>query len=44
MTDAQSVKTSTSVPSASRGTDAGKKTSDAKKESSGQGEAGFLRG
>ena len=42
--DAQSVKTSTSVPASSQGTDAGKKTSDAKNVSSCEGETGFRRG
>lgn len=42
--DAQSVKTSTSVPARSQGTDAGKKTSDADLLSSGKGQMGFCRG
>jgi transposase len=42
--DAQSVKTSTSVPASGQGIDAGKKTSDAKNVSSGEGKTGFSRG
>ncbi|MDQ0771577.1 transposase [Streptomyces aurantiacus] len=42
--DAQSVKTATSVPTDTQGTDAGKKTSDAKNVSSGEGKTGFSRG
>lgn len=39
--DAQSVKTSTSVPARSQGIDAGKKTSDAEELSSDKGQVGF---
>ncbi len=42
--DSQSVKGAASVPSASRGYDASKKTSDAKDVSSGEGKSGFSRG
>ncbi len=42
--DAQSMKTSTSVPATSQGVDAGKKTSDAKDVSSGEGKTRFSRG
>lgn len=42
--DTQSIKTSTNVPVTSQGTDAAKKTSDAKNASSGKGKAGFLWG
>lgn len=42
--DSQSVKGAASVPSASRGYDGGKKTSDAKNVSSGEGKTGFSRG
>jgi transposase len=42
--DSQSVKAASTVGKDSRGYDAGKKTSDAKNVSSGEGEAGFSRG
>jgi hypothetical protein len=42
--DAQSIKTAPSVPTDTQGTDAGKKTSDAKNASSCEGETGFRRG